>query len=334
MCDHDVVADLAVWNNVRSLASGNSSSGLCSSSFSEAETHTLRVATLTGAGLSIAGTLFIIVSYVMLAPIRTFPYRLVMLLSVANLGSSVAYFVGLAGMNLSNAHVCSSTVGCYTASVMTQFFDVAAFLWIAVIAYNVFAVLVHNKGREVEGYEQKYHIFCWGVPAVLVVICAGTLSFGDGGIWCWIKKDRQTIRFFCYYLPLLMVFCYTAVKYLLISNTIQHQEHASVVTRRLRLYLVVFVWFRVWSVIHRSHNFFSDEPWYWAALMHAIFSPLQGFANALVYGCNAAVAREYRSFCRRHEPEGRIEDGMEDYDDDLDNQNNPREIRAQELTPV
>ncbi|GBG34124.1 Latrophilin receptor-like protein A [Hondaea fermentalgiana] len=304
-------------------------SDLCASVFDEAQTQVLRTVTLTGAGLSLAGSLFIVISYLILVRIRTFPYKLVMFLSVANVGSSLAYFVGLASINEGNVHECTSSVGCILAAAMTQFFDVASFFWIAIIAFNVHAVLVRNKGRAVEAYERWYHLVGWGISLIITIICGALGCFGDSGIWCWIKRDRQTARFFAYYLPLLIVFSFTASTYLIVSSALQHQVQGRTVTRRLRLYLAVFVVFRVWGVVHRTHNYFHENQMFWLALMHAIFSPLQGFANALVYGCNAAVAREYRRYCSGLNTEDRIEDGDDDLDDD-----DVREVRAQELTPI
>jgi len=276
-----------------------SSSEVCESQFTESQTRTLRAVTLTGAALSILGCLFIIVSYVLLIKLRTFPYRLVILLSVANLGSSLAYFVGLAGVSKANDKTCNSTFGCFVGAVMTQFFDLAGFFWIAVIAFNVDQVMIRGKGRVVEGYIYFYHLFAWGLSGVFTLAVVFSLSIGDAGLWCWISQNRQAVRFFCYYLPLIVVFVYTAVTYGMVSFSLRGgAAERTTVTNRLRLYVLVFLFVRIWSVLHRAQNFVSkDDPLFALALLHAIFSPLQGFANALVYGLNRNILREYGSIC-------------------------------------
>mmetsp|Transcript_21156 Transcript_21156/g.60180 ORF Transcript_21156/g.60180 Transcript_21156/m.60180 type:complete len:329 (-) Transcript_21156:31-1017(-) len=280
---------------------------MCMSPYSPSETFVLRLVTITGAALSACGCLFIMVSYCAFHATRTFPYKLVLMLSIANLGSSMAYFIGLPGPEdkLGDAIVCSSTVACYVAAVMTQFFDLASFLWIATIAFNIYLVMVLERGREVEGNESKYHLFAWGAPLIACALIAFMQGFGDAGLWCWIPVNKQALRFTFYYLPLVLVFIYTSVSYACVARSVQNRTQQAVVNMRLRLYVLVFVFVRIWSVIHRTQNYLSGEPAYALALLHSLFSPLQGFANALVYGCNKQVVAQYCSLARR--PESSIE---------------------------
>jgi len=261
------------------------------SPFNPAEARTLFIVTLVGASLSFVGCVFVVLSYACKVTNRTFPFKLVMWLCVANAFSSVAYFVSLlvhgdAGIDKDG---CDQTFGCLIGAIMTQFFDVASFLWMGVIAFNMYKVMVSGVGREAEGYERSYHCFAWGFSFVLVLGCLFTGSFGDAGNWCWIKQNHQAARFGFYYFPLLSVFVYNCACFYLVQRSVGISANRETITSRLLLYVGVFLFFRVWSVVNRSQQFFA-APLFALALLHTIFSPLQGFANALLYGCSNRIS--------------------------------------------
>jgi len=273
----------------------------CYTSYSDAETSVLRVVTLTSAALSLFGALFIICSYFMFLRIRTYPYKLVTLLSLANLGSSVGYYVALGDGPHYGEHLCITSGGCLMSAAMTQFFDVASFFWVAAIAHNIHSILVLERGREVERNQSLYQLVSWGGSGVLTVIVYMSDGFGDAGLWCWIPKNRPFLRFFCYYLPLVSVFVYTITCYIAVSRAVRLRGDTAqgMINTRVRLYVLVFVIVRVWSVVHRLHNYLGLESPFILGLCHGLFSPLQGFANALVYGCNKNIIAAYRGYCFR-----------------------------------
>jgi hypothetical protein len=59
-----------------------------------------------------------------------------MFLSLADLGSSLAYFIGLS-TDYEN-QLCSTAAACFVSAVMTQFFDIATFCWTGAIAINIY----------------------------------------------------------------------------------------------------------------------------------------------------------------------------------------------------
>ena len=58
--------------------------------------------------------------------------------------------------------------------------------------------------------QTTFHLYNWGVPLVLTLLPAATLSYGNTGGWCWIKNTRAGgfWRFFQLYLPLWFVMGY------------------------------------------------------------------------------------------------------------------------------
>lgn len=254
------------------------------------------IITYVSASLSIVGSLIIIFSYFKFSALRIFPYKLVVCLSIADLFSSIAYYVNFAAGD-TEEDKCTNGPGCIVAAIMTQYFDVASFFWTAVIAYNLRAVLLENKGRTVENYERYYHLLSWGIPGVFSVLVGLFDGYGFAGIWCWIKQNEQLLRFLFYYLPLVLILAYVSYTLIVVMRGARETSNEIVIMRRLSMYILVFVFIRIWSILDRLQNVFYDSPSFTLTILHSFFSPLQGFANALVYGCNTVLVRECKWYC-------------------------------------
>jgi hypothetical protein len=275
----------------------------CASHFDETQTTVIRVFTLLSASLSVIGATFIWLSYVFFPRLRTFPFKLIVFLSVADLFAASSYILGLAGDK--QGMVCSTAFNCYFTACLSQYFDVATFLWTSIVAYNIYLVLVRNVGREVEAYESTYHAIAWGTSFVLMLVVAFSGGYGDAGLWCWVMPTYPLVQFFCYYLVLILAFAFQAV---ILFSVVLHVRSdpssaasAGKVTVRLLSYLLVFFLVRCWSVFDRINDAASGgQAVFGLALFHSFFSPLQGFCNAIVYGLTtASVSDEWRTFIRK-----------------------------------
>eukprot|EP01006_Ploeotia_vitrea_P040811 TRINITY_DN66462_c7_g1_i1.p1 TRINITY_DN66462_c7_g1~~TRINITY_DN66462_c7_g1_i1.p1 ORF type:complete len:285 (-),score=121.11 TRINITY_DN66462_c7_g1_i1:715-1569(-) len=250
--------------------------------FSDAQNEVLQALIICGSCLSIVGTLFITLSYVVFPSLRSFPYKIIVFLGLADFFNALSYLIGL------NSELCQ------LQAAMSQFFAVATFFWTACFAYNIVQVLVYQH-MDVSRNEPYYHMVSWGVPAVLLVINLALDSFGDGVVWCWISADHPYLRFLTFYLPLLAIVCFNAVVYVVVSRSLRGDLKRGAVKRRLNHYLFVFLLVRLWSVVNRFQNFLDPNgPIFFLYFMHTLFSPLQGFCNAVVYGLNMQVRQHYR----------------------------------------
>eukprot|EP00744_Colponema_vietnamica_P017789 GILI01025038.1.p1 GENE.GILI01025038.1~~GILI01025038.1.p1 ORF type:complete len:290 (+),score=57.27 GILI01025038.1:123-992(+) len=255
--------------------------------FSEKERIAIQAVTLTGASLSMLGSGMIVISYFAFHRLRTFPFKLICLLSISDFISSLAYFFSLRPED--------STL-CYVGSSLTQFFNVATFFWTSIIAFNIYQALVKVRSNdEVKKLEIFYHIVGWGVPLILLIVVIATDALGYSGLWCWISNANQWQRWACYYAWLCLLLVYNVFIYFRISRSADVDD-TRLVNRRLRLYLMAFIISRTPSVINRIQNAADpSHPVFVLFLFHAIFSPLQGFFNFLVYGLNKRFLQEITS---------------------------------------
>ena len=71
----------------------------CATSYAhveDSEISWMKIAIFTSATLSVCGTSFIIFSYYYFIALRTFPIKMIVMLSIADLFSSISYFIGFA----------------------------------------------------------------------------------------------------------------------------------------------------------------------------------------------------------------------------------------------
>ena len=266
----------------------------------DSQVSLIKAVIFSSATLSFFGSIFIIFSYYYFIPLRTFPIKMIVMLSFSDLFSSLAYFVGFAN----HSSTCfKKELSCSLSSVMTQFFDVASFCWMTVIAFNIHQIITKSRGASVESNEKYYHAFSWGVSSLLLTVAVATGSMGDAGNWCWIKPGYVFERLFCYYGPLILMIIVMACIYIKIGNnlkTFEMHETTNAIIRRLKLYLVVFLITRIPSITNRVVEMVSKESTFVLMLLHAIFSPLQGFLNALIYGMNKKITRQWKEFIITH----------------------------------
>lgn len=184
---------------------------------------------------------------------------------------------------------------------MSQFFTVAAFLWTSVFSFNIYLVLVKRQSN-IEKYEKYYHLIVWGISGSFLIINLSLQSFGQTLIWCWINNQHNLLRILTFYAPLIIIFLFDLAIYIIVgrySGISISDEKQAAINKKMRLYLLVFFFVRIWSLMNRFQNIVSpNNPVFALYFMHALFSPLQGFFNSLVYGLNGKIKNHYLSlFC-------------------------------------
>lgn len=109
-----------------------------------------------------------------------------------------------------------------------QFFQVSNFLWITVIAINLYIVVV--KQMNPSNFEKLYHGFVWTTSIIFTVIPVFTSSYGYAGIWCWIEHSEvisNIWRFALYYVPVYICFGVIIMFYVIVINTIKKRTLVS-----------------------------------------------------------------------------------------------------------
>lgn len=251
--------------------------------FSLLQEEVLLTITTFGSILSILSALFIFLSYLWYPSLQSFPYKLIVSLTLSDAFTCAAYIIGM--------HPAS----CHVQAGMIQFFSVASVLWTGCFAFNVYQVLVCGNAT-VDRWEARYHLFVWGMSAVLLFINLFLNSFSRGFLYCWISSEFSYLRILTWYVPLITTMIFNAVIYLRISRSLANQAdiEARLVNIRLMQYIGLFVFAHMWALFNRVQNWISPEyPIFFLYCMQAIFSPLQGFFDSCLYGVNYEVRKHY-----------------------------------------
>lgn len=255
--------------------------------------------------LTIIGCLTVIASYLRYAKLRTMSYRLVMFLSVADIGASAPYLLPSSDHNT-----------CIAQAYLLTAFQLSTVLWTTAIA-NVLFETITKGNTDFQKRFIAYNIVCWGVPIIMASLPFSTNSYGYSHGWCWIKEFDDNAarahydigvwwRMLTFYLPLwLCIFYNSFVMYrtrIVISrimngiekgtSSLRKEEYMNFarLNRRLGMYPLILVFCWSFSIVNRLYQYstggYSPE---WLVIAASSTGALQGFLNALIYGSNKIV---------------------------------------------
>ena len=137
------------------------------------------------ASLSLVGSSFIILTWILFRNLRTFPFKLIVFLSASDFFASIAY---LFSVNESMKN-CNQQEYCSIIGFCLHFFLCASFMWIFAISINLNLLLVQRVGNDILKYEKYYHLLTWGTCIILSVVPLFFDGYGDAGNYCWIKME-------------------------------------------------------------------------------------------------------------------------------------------------
>eukprot|EP00116_Pleurobrachia_bachei_P006156 sb/3466418/ len=267
---------------------------------SDTRCHTITVCRTIAATLSVIGCLVAFLNIIVFKKFRFFTQRLVLYLLCS-------CFL-LATLSFQN-HTKSG--GCFFKGFLRQAAGLSQNLWIICINIHLLLLVVYNKDRP-KYLEHVYHGCVWGVCFVMSIIPFIGHHYGDAGIWCWIKGDtdyEHGLRVACYYFWLmLLVFggagIYGVIIYNLWSRINSYdgtynpeiekaKERHRKSIRPLLFYPIVDLVLASISTTNRIQNWANPgNPVFALYLLHAIVSPLWGFANALLFLMNRDTLRQ------------------------------------------
>jgi len=282
----------------------------------EWQVNTVRVVYASGALFSIVGSLFIILSFSCVQRLRTMTTFLVFMLGFSCLGSalfdSLSWFLyEIMPLPLVDMTEPQKDIMCRVQAAGMQFFAICSFLWISCLALHAFNILCRKKNEEaLRAYFKYYFLVCYVIPAVTVIACIISESFGEteDAVWCWVTKEHQDMRFAVYYIPLVVLWVFNVVIYILLSKEAQSSLSYGYIMKegkkRLRLYILVFVVAKAPALINRLCNlFFSDRKMFALFLLQSLFDSLFGFFEALVYIALVKKRLPKLTFCKKKEVE-------------------------------
>jgi len=272
--------------------------------------------------LSLIACFLVFLAYVLLKETQVFHLRLILNLTITDCCSALILVAGAISRGWSVGSGDGSDpyyAVCLIIGALVEFFLLASILWTACLAHTLFIILyLHDYNPE--RFEKYYHILCWSVPAIFDILLIISGSFGDAGLWCWIRGDKgyNVFRYLCLYIPLLGVIIYNcalySVTYVKLRRernryTPRYTEDSEFVAPtssnsdpyRIQasfgyfIMILIVCWF--FPILNQFlHILFPDRIFITVYVLNGIFLPLQGFLNSLVYGLNDGVRSKLMRF--------------------------------------
>ncbi|XP_025818873.1 G-protein coupled receptor 1 isoform X2 [Panicum hallii] len=156
------------------------------------------------AALSLVGSSFIVLCYLLFRELRKFSFKLVFYLAVSDMFCSLFTILG----GPSNAFYC------FAHDYSAHFFCVASFLWTTTIAFTLHRTVVKHK-TDVEEFGSIFHLYVWGTSLATTVLRSIGSDYGRPGSWCWIQQGSmaKVLHLITFYLPLWGAILYNGFTY-------------------------------------------------------------------------------------------------------------------------
>lgn len=180
--------------------------------------------------LSLFGTLFIIVSFFLWKDIRTTSRRILVYISIADFLTCVATIAAITNFWLSGTE---NKEVCFVQSIIGTFSVLCSFFWTVSMALYLYISVCWKNSRLAERLLYLFHVFGWGIPAIIATIAASTHKLGDNGNkvsagWCWINIKlnwHEQIEWMLLAGKLweIMAFCAIVVLYALVKRNMKKE---------------------------------------------------------------------------------------------------------------
>jgi len=268
--------------------------------FSASQAAAIQGAVYFGDVSSIAGCIFVVITYLLFKEQRNLFNRLVLWYSVSIfILDSIALTFSLAG------HRKDGPV-CYFQALNLTYFNLTSWCWIACISFGMYLMIVWRMKLDEMRVEKYFHLFAWGLPLILTAVAASTDVIGDVGPWCWIKPKYTAMRFGVFYGINIAIFFFNTVMLALVgfyirkvaknaSKDFRNEIRERKAQIKLVLYSLIFFLCWGWGVALRIHDSLNPKnPIFWLTWIHTFMSISHGFFTSIVYTINSKVLASYK----------------------------------------
>ncbi|KAK7556679.1 hypothetical protein IWX50DRAFT_653213 [Phyllosticta citricarpa] len=179
--------------------------------------------------ISLASTLFIILTFTAFPMFRKPINRLVVYASVGNVLVNIATIISVSAIPGRGG----SDELCRFQGFFIQMFMPADSLWTLCMALNVYLTFFHNYNAEdLRNLEVTYAICCYGIPFIpsliylILDLSADKGIYGPAVLWCWVSSNHEWMRIAFFYVPVWVVIAITLLIYASTGKVICRQRSA------------------------------------------------------------------------------------------------------------
>ncbi|OMJ82522.1 hypothetical protein SteCoe_16747 [Stentor coeruleus] len=244
--------------------------------------------------LSIIGSLFICMMYYRYLILRTFLFKLVLILTIFDIFSSIGFL-------LPTYNLKSSESLCLTQALTINFFTSASVYWTGFIAISLYFIIVKSR-LYIENYTKHAVICVLSLCFILSAIPLFTKSYGKNLSWCWINQTSNIDsgffeRYFMFFIPLWVLVIINTLLFIKVSKRLKISKDSdgsrSLLNKKLKFYplvlIICFLPLTLDSCLRYGNFGFVEKNEFVISIVVGFIRGFYGFANALVYGFTKKV---------------------------------------------
>ncbi|KAF3336225.1 G-protein coupled receptor 1 [Carex littledalei] len=268
-------------------------------SFTASDRHALNAVQTGAAALSLGGSAFIVLCYILFKELHKFSFKLVFFLALSDMLCSFFSIVGDP----------SNEFFCHVHDYSAQFFCVASFLWTTTIAFTLHRTVVKHK-TDVEEFGSMFHLYVWGTSVAMFILRTIGSDYGKPGIGCWIQpvSNGKIAHLITFYGPLWSAILYNGFTYYQVNRMLNNATRMAVVMgdrsnqsdvradrkalNRWGYYPLILIGSWAFATINRLYDFiYPGQKILWLSFLDVGFAGLMGLFNSIAYGFNSSVRR-------------------------------------------
>ncbi|OMJ91178.1 hypothetical protein SteCoe_6348 [Stentor coeruleus] len=239
------------------------------------------------ATLSILGCLLIVILGFTCKKLRTFSYRLIIYLALADLLSSICFIIPDNDNTL-----------CKVQAIIMNFSQLASILITGCISLSLY-VMVAKENFSIAMAEKKILGGIIIIPLILTIMPLTTNSYGKSQGWCWIDNDSEYKYMWMlveFYAPLMFILAFNIFAYIKVYKKFRDTEYSLLETdvkakfiNRLKFYpLSLVVCFGI-AGVHKIYYIAGGQENFYLDIFAGCVVALYGFVNSIFYGFTKTV---------------------------------------------
>lgn len=253
--------------------------------------------------LSLFGCIFISLAYLLLTSLKSFPFKVIFILSIFDLFHSIGFLIPTYTSS-------GSSPACQTQAIILEFFTIGSVLWTTYIAFSLYMIIVRSSSFLERNL--KYSLL-----AILLVCLISTVvpyvngSYGLVAGWCWIKQSPEMNvtfyeRYLLFFIPLWILIFFNVFFYFRVSKALDDTNFDSKtvksLNKKLKFYPIILVFcflpYTVKSILELTNNPIFIENKMTFTIIAGVCRTTVGLFNGIVYGLTKRVKNSLRLYFR------------------------------------
>ena len=212
-----------------------------------------------------------------------------LILSLIDIFNSFFYSIGHSGQG--------NQTFCKFQGFMIQWGSLCNVFWISAMSYHLYHWIALKKNEEKLNKKMiKSITLSITISFFISIIMIGLNIFGQATLWCWIKEEYQWVRFIFFYMFVIIAWFYVIYILRKVTAAVSRGSRPSFkkltnfaasgtdIQNKIFQYIFVFIFTWFFGLLNRTVEAGVGHPVFITSIFHALFVPLQGFLNSLVYG--------------------------------------------------